>query len=128
MDTIANFLTIIRNGLSARLYYVDVPYSKMNESIAKLLFQKGMILNLLVSEGQKKVIRLFLKYDRNRNGLIRGLKRYSKPGARKYAKAKEIPYVENGLGFAVISTSEGIIDDATARRKKRGGEVICTIW
>ena len=129
MDTIADFLTRIRNALMAKHRYVDVSHSKMVESMSKLLFQKGMILNLLVSEKKvKKVIRIFLKYDRNRKGVIQGLKQISKPGSRVYAKSKKIPFVMDGFGFAMISTSEGIIDDVTARRKRRGGEVICTIW
>lgn len=129
MDTIADFLTRIRNAVKAKHRYVDVPYSKMVEAMSKLLFQKGMILNLLVSEKKVKgVIRLFLKYDKERNGVIQGLTRISKPGARIYAKSSEIPYVQDGLGFAMISTSEGIIDDMTARRKNRGGEVICKVW
>ena len=99
MDTVADFLTRIRNALMARHRYVDVPHSKVSEAMSKLLFQKGMILNLLVSEKKvKKVIRIFLKYDHNRDGVIQGLKRISKPGSRIYAKSNQIPFEMDGIG------------------------------
>ncbi|MCB1108050.1 MAG: 30S ribosomal protein S8 [Chlamydiia bacterium] len=125
-DTIADMLTRIRNALMAEHRYVDIPFSKMKKQIAHVLKEKGMIINFLADESGR-TLRIFLKYNL-RNPIIHGLKRISKPGRRVYVGKDAIPYVLDGLGFAIVSTSSGILDGETARKQGFGGEVLCSIW
>lgn len=126
-DPIAEMLTKIRNANFAKLRYVDFDISKMKLCIVEILKEKGFIINFLVDEKKKKG-RIFLKYNKKRQATIQGMKRVSTPGMRKYAEYKKIPYVQNGFGIAILSTSKGIIDDAKAREKKIGGEILCYVW
>lgn len=128
-DPIADFLTRIRNGLQARHDVVEIPASKEKIAIAKILKDEGFIRDYLVNgEGTKKSITIVLKYGPNNEKVISGLKRISKPGKRVYAKVDAVPRVLNGLGIAVISTSDGILTDKQARQKHVGGEVLAYIW
>lgn len=127
-DPIADMLTRIRNGLAAKHESVVIPASKEKQEIARILKEEGFILNYTVEGDVKKVINVTLKYGPNNEKVISGLKRISKPGLRIYAKASELPRVLNGLGIAIISTSNGIMVDRQARKQNVGGEVIAYIW
>ena len=129
-DPIADMLTRIRNGVQARHESVEVPASKEKIAIAKILKEEGYILNYKV-EGEKvseKKITITLKYGPNNEKVISGIKRISKPGLRVYAKSNAIPRVLNGLGIAIISTSQGVMTDREARKQHAGGEVIAYVW
>ncbi len=128
-DPIADLLTRIRNANMARRDVVEIPASKIKKSIAEILKSEGFIRDVEYIEDNKQgVIRVFLKYGEDRNRVITGIKRISKPGLRKYAKADSLPKVLNGLGIAIISTSAGVITDKEARSKQVGGEVIAYVW
>jgi len=128
-DTIADMLTRIRNGLQARHETVAIPASKEKKEIAKILKEEGFITDYSVeSDGVKKVMTVVLKYGPNNEKVISGLKRISTPGLRVYAKAENLPRVLNGLGVAIISTSQGMMTDKEARAKRIGGEVIAYVW
>ena len=128
-DPIADMLTRIRNALKVQHEYVDIPGSKMKLRIAEIMKLEGYINNFqVISEGPKKTIRIFLKYDEKGRPVIEGLKRVSKPGRRDYAGYKEIPKVLNGYGINIVSTSKGIMTDREARKARVGGEIICSIW
>ena len=127
-DPIADMLTRIRNANQNRAQSVDVPASKTKEEIARILKEEGFIEDYKVSsESTKKMITLTLKY-KNKERVITGLKRISKPGLRVYASKEELPTVLNGLGIAIISTSKGLMTDKEARKNSLGGEVIAYIW
>ena len=126
-DPIAEMLTKIRNALMAEHLYVDMEVSKMRNSIAQILKKNGFIENFLVSNERKKM-RIFLKYKSNRQSIIAGLRRISKPGLRKYIGWQQVPTVLGGIGIAVVSTSKGVMDGKEARYNKVGGEILCTIW
>ena len=127
-DSIADMLTRIRNANSMRYETVKIPASKVKEEIAKILKEEGFISNYKLEKdnGQGTLV-LTLKYD-NKQRVITGLKRISKPGLRVYAKHDEVPKVLNGLGIAIISTSKGIMTDKQARKENIGGEVLAYIW
>jgi len=128
-DTIADMLTRIRNANSMRYTEVKVPASKLKLELARILKEEGFIKNYkVVDENVQGMIYLTLKYGENKERVITGLKRISKPGLRVYAKADEIPKVLNGLGIAIISTSKGIMTDKEARKQNLGGEVLAYIW
>ena len=128
-DTIADMLTRIRNANSMRYTEVKVPASKLKLELARILKEEGFIKNYkAVDENVQGMIYLTLKYGENKERVITGLKRISKPGLRVYAKASEIPKVLNGLGIAIISTSKGIMTDKEARKQNLGGEVLAYIW
>ncbi len=122
-------LTRIRNASSARHEKVDIPTSRLKEAIAKILKDEGYIKNykVLVDERKHRILRISLKYDANRSGII-NLERISKPSRRVYVGKDEIPSVLKGLGISILSTSKGILTDKEARRAKVGGEVLCSIW
>jgi len=126
-DPIADMLTRIRNASSAVLPTVEIPHSKMKESLARLLLKEGYVSKMTVEGDKKKSLKLTLKYT-GRTGVIEGLRRISRPGLRNYVGSTEIPRVRAGLGVSVISTPEGIMSGHEARRKNLGGEVICHIW
>lgn len=121
---IADMLTRIRNANALRYEEVSMPTSKMKVEIASILKDEGYISNYTVDD---KTLTLSLKYD-NKERVISGLKCISKPGLRVYAKAEEVPYVLNGLGIAILSTSKGIMTDKAARKANVGGEVLAYIW
>lgn len=128
-DPIADFLTRIRNANMVYQEKVEVPASRVKRALAEILKNEGYIKNYEYIEDNKQgILRLYLKYGPNREKVITGLKRISRPGLRVYAKKGEIPRVLGGLGVAVISTSKGILTDKEARREGVGGEVICYIW
>ncbi|MDD3852576.1 MAG: 30S ribosomal protein S8 [Syntrophomonadaceae bacterium] len=128
-DPIADFLTRIRNGNMVMHETVEVPSSKVKLSIADIMKQEGYIKEYEYIEDDKQgVIRVYLKYGSNKQKVITGIKRISKPGLRVYVKKDEVPRVLGGLGTAVISTSRGLMTDKKARKEGLGGEVICYIW
>ena len=128
-DPIADMLTRIRNANQNRAKEVVMPSSKMKETIAAILKEEGFITDYSVNKNEvQNILTLTLKYGKNKERVITGLKRISKPGLRVYANADEIPSVLNGLGIAVISTSKGVMTDKQARRNNIGGEVIAYIW
>lgn len=128
-DPIADMLTRIRNALIVRHTTVDIPSSKMKKAIAQILLDEGFIKGFeIVKEGSFDTIRITLKYGPNKEKVIVGLKRISKPGLRVYAQSTELPKVLGGLGIAIISTSKGIMTDKNARKLKVGGEVLAYIW
>lgn len=124
-DTIADMLTRIRNANQMRNKEVSMPTSKMKVEIAKILENEGFIEGFNVKDN---TLTLTLKYAENKERVITGLKRISKPGLRVYAGASEIPKVLNGLGIAIISTPKGVMTDKLARKNNVGGEVIAYIW
>ena len=124
-DPIADMLTRIRNANQMRNKEVSMPVSKMKVEIAKILDAEGFITSYTVNEN---TLTLTLKYGQNKERVITGLKRISKPGLRVYAGAEEIPHVLNGLGIAIISTPKGVMTDKLARKNNVGGEVIAYIW
>lgn len=127
MDPIADMLTRIRNGARALLPAVEMPHSRMKESLAGILRREGYITDFAV-EGQRiKTLKLRLKYEGKKN-VIEGLRRISRPGLRRYVSSTEIPRVLGGLGVAILSTSEGIMTGTQARKKNLGGEILCFVW
>lgn len=127
-DTIADFLTRIRNAGQAKHKSVDIPCSKLKLAIAAILKDQGYVGDFeKIDDGVQGVIRIQLRYY-NRLPAFRELKRYSKPGRRIYSPADQLPRVNNGLGIAVVSTSRGVMTDKQARKLNVGGEVLCTIW
>lgn len=128
-DPIADFLTRIRNANVARHESLESPASKIRIEIASILKEEGYIKDFEVIEDDKQgMIRVFMKYSNDNQRVITNLKRISKPGLRVYAKSTEIPKVLNGLGIALVSTSEGVITDKQARAKNVGGEVLAYVW
>ena len=128
-DTIADMLTRIRNANSRRYTEVKVPASKLKLELARILKEEGFIKDYKVlEETAQGMIQITLKYGEKKERVITGLKRISKPGLRVYAKASEVPKVLNGLGIAIISTSNGIMTDKEARKQGLGGEVLAYIW
>ena len=128
-DPIADMLTRIRNGNMAKHETVDVPASNIKKEIANILLEEGFIKGFdVIEDGKQGLIRMQLKYGKNKEKVITGIKKISKPGLRVYAKKDEIPRVLGGLGIAIISTSKGVITDKVARKEGVGGEVIAYIW
>ncbi len=128
-DPIADFLTRIRNANMVMHEKVEIPASKTKAALAEILKNEGFIKDYeQVEDGKQGIIRVYLKYGPNREKVISGLKRISKPGLKVYCKKDEIPKVLGGLGIAIISTSKGIMTDKEARKLGLGGEVICYVW
>ena len=128
-DPIADMLTRIRNANQMRYKEVEVPASKIKISIADILKNEGYVADYKIKKNNvQDIIVLNLKYGQNKERVITGLKRISKPGLRVYAKAEELPRVLNGLGIAIISTSKGLMVDREARKQSLGGEVLAYIW
>ena len=129
-DPIADMLTRIRNANNQKHDTVDVPASNMKKSIAQILLDEGYIKNYqLIDDGTQGVIRIALKYNQpNKEKVITGLRRVSKPGLRVYAGADELPRVIKGLGIAIVSTSKGVMTDKAAREAHVGGEVLAFVW
>lgn len=127
-DSIADFLTVIRNANMAKKRMVEVPASKMKVGIARILFEKGYIVNYKLEEGVKPTLKIALKYHPTTKApAIHKIDRVSTPGLRKYAGTDNLPRVMNGLGIAIMSTSKGLMTDKEARKENVGGEVICYI-
>ena len=128
-DAIADMLTRIRNAIRAQHDTVEMLHSKIKAEIARILKREGYIADYVIEGGgAKKMLRVYLKYVGNHETAIRGLKRVSSPGRRDYATADKIPLCLGGMGVVVMSTSSGIMTGREAKKKKIGGEVICTIW
>lgn len=128
-DPIADMLTRVRNANMAKHQTVDVPASKLKKQLANILLEEGYIKAVEdINNDGKNVIRITLKYGEGKSKVITGIKRISKPGLRVYAGKEELPKVLQGLGIAVISTSNGIMTDREARKLGIGGEVLCFVW
>lgn len=126
-DPISDMLTRIRNGSRALLPVVEVPHSKLKESIAGILKREGYVADFTVEGKIPKTMKVKLKYQ-GKKSIIEGLRRMSTPGLRRYVGATEIPRVRGGLGVAIVSTSEGLLTDLQARKRKIGGELVCYVW
>ena len=128
-DAIADMLTRVRNAGAAKHESVDIPASNIKKDIARILLDEGYVKNYeVIEDGKQGLIRIVLKYTGNKQNVISGIKRISKPGLRVYANKDELPKVLGGLGVAVISTSRGIMTDKKARAEGIGGEVLAFIW
>jgi small subunit ribosomal protein S8 len=129
-DPISDYLTRIRNAIMANHRIVEIPASNIKKDITKILYDKGYILNYKVeNEGVQGTIKIALKYNaESKRNAIKHLERISRPGLRKYVDVSELPRVLNGLGIAIISTSQGVITDKEARTRKIGGEVLCYVY
>ena len=128
IDPISDMLVTIRNGIKARHVSVQVPASNLKSEIARVLKDAGYIENYMTSSDFPKVLLITLKYTDRAESAIRGLKRESKPGLRKFVGVAEIPAVLGGMGLAILSTSKGVMSGSEASAKKLGGELICTVW
>lgn len=128
-DTIAEFLTRIRNAIRAGHDSLEIPNSTLKRNILEILKREGYIEDFSLMDDRKQgIIKIYLRYYGPKNCAIKGLKRESKSGRRIYLKYSEIPRVLGGFGIAIISTSKGVITDSEARKLKIGGEIICTVW
>ena len=129
-DPIADFLTRLRNAIMANHRVVEVPASNLKKEITKILFEKGYILNYkFIEDGPQGTIKVALKYNpQTKENAIKFLKRVSTPGLRKYTGYKDMPRVINGLGIAILSTSQGVMTDKEAAQLKIGGEVLCYVY
>ena len=129
-DPIADYLTRLRNAIMANHRVVEVPASNLKKEITKILFEKGYIMNYkFIEDGPQDTIKVALKYDpATRENAIKCLKRVSTPGLRKYTGYKDMPRVINGLGIAILSTSQGVMTDKEASQLKIGGEVLCYVY
>ncbi|MFA5634987.1 MAG: 30S ribosomal protein S8 [Anaerovoracaceae bacterium] len=128
-DPVADMLTRIRNANTVGHATVDIPASKMKKSIAEILVKEGYIKGFnIIEDGKQGIIKVQMKYGADKEKVISGLKKISKPGLKVYAKSDEVPKVLGGLGVAIISTSNGIVSDKEARKLGVGGEVICYVW
>jgi small subunit ribosomal protein S8 len=128
-DPIADLLTRIRNAQHAGLEVVNVPASKMKIGITHLLKEEGYIRAYkCIRDDKQGVLKIALKYDDEGKGVIQGLDRVSKPGRRLYVAADKVPYVKNGFGFGIVSTSRGLLTDRQARAAHVGGEMVCTVF
>ena len=128
-DPIADMLTRVRNASSEQHDTVDIPASNIKKEIARILLEEGYIKGYdVIEDGKQGLIRMQLKYGKNGEKVITGIKKISKPGMRVYADRNNVPKVLNGIGISVISTSKGIVTDKQARELGVGGEVICYVW
>jgi len=128
-DAIADMLTRIRNANAAKHESVDVPASKIKKAIADILVEEGYIKSFqIIEDGKQGIIRITLKYGPGKQRTIRGIRRVSKPGLRKYSTYEEMPSVLRGLGIAIVSTSKGIMTGKAAKKEKVGGEVLAFVW
>lgn len=128
-DPIADMLTRIRNANQMKHEYVEIPASKIKYEILNVIKNEGYIYDVeLIPNDKQGVLKVTMKYTEKKERVIKGLKRISKPGLRLYAKASEMPKVLNGLGIAIVSTSNGVMTDREARQKNYGGEVIAFVW
>ena len=126
-DPISDMLTRIRNAGRALLPAVELPHSRMKESVAKILKSEGYVADVAVEGNAVKKLKIRLKYQGKKN-VIEGLKRVSRPGLRRYVGATEIPRVLSGMGVSIVSTPEGVMTGAQAKKKNLGGELLCYVW
>jgi small subunit ribosomal protein S8 len=129
-DPIGDFLTRIRNAAAAKHQRVDVPMSRLKTEIARILKEEGYITSFKLVEENKsrKVLRVFLKFTADRRSVITGIKRISRPGARRYLGAADIKPVVGGLGINILTTPKGLMSGRAARKAKVGGEILCEVW
>lgn len=129
-DPIADYLTRVRNAIRAGHRVVEIPASNIKKEITKILFDQGYILNYKFEEGENPqgMIKIALKYDGDNVSAIKNLHRVSRPGLRQYAGYKDMPRVLNGLGIAIVSTSQGVMTNKEAKNRKIGGEVLCYVY
>ena len=128
-DPIADMLTRIRNASAARKRSVDIPASKFKVAIAEALLRERFIRNVtMLEDGKQGILRVHLKYTKNGDGVIQGIKRISKPGLRHYVGADEIPRVRANYGTAILSTPRGVLTSKESRKEGVGGEVVCHVW
>ena len=128
-DVIADMLTRIRNANDAKHATVDIPASNMKKAIADILVEEGYVKGYqIIEDGKQGTIRVTLKYEGNKQKVLRGIRRVSKPGLRIYAGFQDMPKVMNGLGIAIVSTSKGVMTDKKARELHIGGEVLAFVW
>jgi small subunit ribosomal protein S8 len=128
-DVVADMLTRIRNANSAKHESVEIPASNLKKAIAQILLDEGFIKAFeVIEDGKQGTIKVTLKYGENKQRIIQGLRRVSKPGLRIYAASQDLPKVKNGLGIAIISTSKGLMTDKAARKQNIGGEVLAFVW
>lgn len=129
-DPVADMLTRIRNACQAKHRRVDMPASKLKAQIAQILKDNAYIQDyrMLETDEGHKVLRVVLKYAHSGNAVIRNLQRVSTPGLRRYVGVSEIPRVRNGLGMAILSTSQGVMSDSQARQARTGGELLALVW
>lgn len=128
-DPIADFLARIRNGIRARKQHVECPRSNLKLRLAEILRDEGFVQSVSSAEDTKQgVLTLTLRYDGRNGSAITGMRRVSRPGQRAYVPAKQVPKVRNGLGIAILSTSQGVMTDREARTRGVGGEVLCEVW
>lgn len=129
MDTISQFLTVIRNAGAAKHEKVDLPASKVRAGIAQILANEGLIRSFKVAKDSKQgIMRVYLKYDEAGQHAINSIDRVSRPGRRVYVKSDKIPSVRSGTGMSILSTSKGIMSGKQATEQTLGGELLCTIW
>ncbi|MBU1888206.1 MAG: 30S ribosomal protein S8 [Candidatus Omnitrophica bacterium] len=128
-DPIANMLTVIRNGVMSKKTKVDVPFSKLSQEIVSILKRERFIKDFkLIEDKRQGILRVYLKYTQAGDSAIKGIKRISRPGLRRYVDRYEIPNVIGGIGTAIITTSRGVVTGAQAKEMQTGGEVICHVW
>lgn len=127
-DPIADMMTRIRNAQVAKHEIVEIPYSRLKGEIANVMKREGFLRDFSIQDGDRKILRAFLKYTGDKESIIQGIRRDSKPGNRRYVGAHEIPRVLGGLGIAILTTSKGVVTDREARKQGIGGEVLCSIW
>jgi small subunit ribosomal protein S8 len=128
-DPIADFLSRMRNGIRSRKQRVECPRSNLKVRIAEILRDEGFLDGVVTAEDTKQgVLTVQLRYDGRTGCAITGLRRVSRPGQRKYVPAKDVPKVRNGLGIAILSTSQGLMTDREARKRGVGGEILCEVW
>lgn len=132
MDPIADLLTRIRNANAKLKDRVDIPYSKLKLELVRILKDEGFIANYKTlyntAEGRRGTLRVFLKYTPEKQVVLQGLKRVSRPGLRIYRSYREIPRVRSGFGLTILSTPQGVLTDRQARDKRVGGEILCQVW
>lgn len=126
-DPISDLLTRLRNGVSAKHRFIDLYSSRMILDVLRVLEKLGFIEHILVNEENRKT-RVFLRYAEAREPVLQGLKRMSSPGLRRYVASRDIPKVHGGMGAAILSTPQGVLDGETARKQNVGGELLCLIW
>jgi small subunit ribosomal protein S8 len=128
-DPIADYLTRIRNGLHAQMKFVDIPSSNLKRKMSRILLDQGFISKyIIIDDGKQGLIRIWLKYDENKNPVINKMIRISTPGRRQYVNAGKLPRVMNNMGIAILTTPRGVITAREAKRQNVGGEVLCYIW
>ncbi len=128
-DPIADYLTRVRNAVRANHRVVEIPASNLKKEITKILFDQGYVLSYKFDDSSAQgTIKIALKYDENKQAVIRKIERVSKPGLRKYVSSSELPRILNGLGIAIVSTSKGVMTGKQARRENVGGEILCSVY